>query len=342
MIAVRRSRKLALPCVTNPGRRLLLAAAAGCLLPRAATAVVVDEHYPNRPIRLILPSAAGGSSDLLGRLLAQPLGEALGVPIVVDPRPGAAGRIALDLAADAAPDGYTLLLANNGSNAIAPGARGTHGKELGRAFAPVTRLTRLPIVIAVNPALGVTSLPELIARARRAPGQLSYASSDLGSTSHMAADLLFRRAGVSLLHVPYNGTATAVRDVLSGVVPVLFTHLGTVAALVRDGRLCALAVSGRRRMAEFPDVPTVAEAGYPGYDITTWHGVMLPAGAPRAVISRLHDELTRVTALPGLRRQLAAMGMEVEANTPEQFAAEIEADVRHWAELLRTTGRAQE
>lgn len=286
----------------------------------------------------MLPSTSGGTSDLIARLFALRLEEFLGQPVVIETRPGAAGKIALERVAGAAPDGYTLLLANNGANAIAQVGGGPSSVEPGKPFAPVTMLARLPIVIAVTPALGVDTLPGLIARARSNPGALFYASSGAGSTSHLAAELLFQRAGVRLVHIPYPGTAAAVKDVLSGEVPVLFTHLGTVAGLMRAGQLRALAVTGDHRMADFPDVKTVAEAGYPGFDITTWHGVVAPANTPEPVIMRLHAELVRTVAIPEVQRRLAAMGMESVGNTPEQFAEAISADVSHWAEVVRAIG----
>lgn len=294
--------------------------------------------YPNRPMRCILPSTVGGSSDMLARLIGARLSDALGQPFVIEARPGAAGRIAVEYVARAAPDGYTLLLANNAANAIVPAGRGMDVDEVGKLFVPVTLLTRLPIVIVVTSALGVNTLPELIARARAAPGRLSFASSGPGSTSHTAAVVLFQRAGVRLLSVPYAGTAAAIKDVLAGEVPVLFTHLGTVAGLVQTGQLKALAVTGSRRMADFPGVETVAEAGYPGFDITTWHGVVAPAATPRPIVVRLSTELMRIVALPEVRRQIAAMGMEPLGGTPEQFASVLDADVRRWAEVIRAEG----
>lgn len=293
-------------------------------------------HYPNRPVHIVLPSTIGGTSDLVARLFAARLEDALGQPVVIEARPGAAGRIAIDRVAAAAPDGYTLLLANNGANAIVPAERGTAAVEDARTFAPVTMLARLPIVIVVTPALGVGTLAELIAAARNTGAKpLFYASSGAGSTSHLAAELLFQRAGVRVEHIPYPGTSAAVKDVLSGDVPVLFTHLGTVAGLVRAGQLRALAVTGDHRMADFPDVRTVAESGYPGFDVTTWHGVVVPAGTPDAIIVRLHAELARAVADPEVRRQLAVMGMEPVESTPEQFADAMAADARRWAELIR-------
>jgi len=323
---------------THRRRLLLCAIAASPWFGRPAQAAEEGE-YPNRPIRFILPSTIGGTSDLLARLIAARLGPALGQPVVIEARPGAAGRIAVDYVANAAPDGYTLLFANNGANAIVPAERGT-SIEPGTQFAPVTMLARLPIVVAVTPALDVDNLPALITQARNAPGKLSYASSGIGSTSHMAADLLFRRAGVRLVHVPYAGTSTAVRDVLSGEVPVLFTHLGTIAALIHAGKLRGLAVTGDHRMAEFSDLETVAEAGYPGFDVVTWHGVVAPGGTPRAIIVRLHDELVRMLADREVRAQLSALGMEPVGDTPEQFASALEADVRRWAGVVREDGAA--
>ncbi len=324
-------------------RRRLLIYGLGAWLSRPGIAATPDAvDYPNRPIRLILPSTAGGTSDLLGHLVAAQLGEAIGQPVVLELRPGAAGRIAADMVARAAPDGYTLLLANNGTNAIVPGGRGTATVDLTKDLAPVTLLARLPIVIVASVTLDVRTLRELLALARRSPGKLSFASGGAGSTSHIAATLLFRRAGVRLVHVPYSGTSAAVKDVLSGEVPVMFTHLGTVAGLIGAAQLRALAVTGDHRMSDFPAVETVAEAGFAGFDVTTWHGIMVPAGSPRAVVLRLHEALARIVARPDVRGQLAAMGMEPLGSGPEQFAVELDADVRRWTEVIRANGVSTE
>jgi tripartite-type tricarboxylate transporter receptor subunit TctC len=290
----------------------------------------------------VLPSTVGGTSDGIARLLESRLAEALGQPVVIEARPGAAGRIAVERVASAAPDGYTLLLANNGANAIVPARREAEGQDVAQSFSPVSLLARLPIVIVVTPALAADNLKGLVALARREPGRLSYASSGGGSTSHLAAALLFQRADIRLVHVPYSGTSAAVKDVLSGEVPVLFSHLGTVATLVRAGQLRALAVTGDHRMVDFPDLPTVAESGYRGFDITTWHGIVAPANTPREIVLRLNVELVRVVALAEVRRQLAAMGMEPVGSTPEQFAAAINADVMRQAALLRSLPAADE
>lgn len=323
-------------------RRLVMSAIAACpWLGRRARAADLAA-YPNRPIHLVLPSTVGGTSDLLARLVVSGLAEALGQSIVIETRAGAAGQIAIERVAAAAPDGYTLLLANNGANAIVPAGRGTSALELQKMFSPVSMLARLPIVIAVAPTSGIDTLHDLIARARSAPSALSYASGSTGSTSHMAAVLLFERAGVRLVHVPYAGTSAALKDVLSGEVPVLFTHIATIAALMHAGRLRALAVTGDHRLAEFPEVETVAEAGFPGFDVTTWHGIVVPANTPQPIVTRLHDELVRFVGKPETRRQLAAMGMEPVGSTPKQFADAIDADVKRWAEVVHVLRTSKE
>ena len=310
-------------------RRRLLAAVA-LTAPMGSVAGLADAAGSARPVRMVVPNAAGGSSDLLARLFAAQLAEAWGEPVITDLKPGGAGRIASDAVARAAPDGRTLLLANNGISAIGP-AGGADADVGPASLVPVTRLTSLSIVVAAAPAIGMRTLAEVIERARRTPAHLSYASGGIGSTSHMAAALLSRRAGITLVQIPYSGTAMAVKDVLAGEIPLLFTHLATVASLVRSGQLHALAVTGARRVEAFPDIPTVAESGFPGFDVTTWHGVLVRAGTPSPVVARLHDELVRILAQPEIHEHLANMGMEPVGNTPEQFAAELKADRAHWA-----------
>ena len=316
-------------------RRALLAAALAAPW-LASTARVADAaKYPERTIVLVLPSPIGGTSDLFARLVETWLEQAFAQTVIVEAKPGAAGRIAVDYVAGAAPDGYTLLIANNGANAILP-AGSDPQVDKPTQFAPITMLARLPILVAASPSSGIDSLPTLIRRARSEPGRFEYASGGIGSTSHTAAVQLFQRANVRLVHIPYVGTSAAVKDVLAGTVPILFTHLGTVASLVRTGRLRALAVTGSRRMADFPEIPTVAELGYPGFDIITWHGVVAPIGTPREIISVLHDALVRAVAQPDARAQLLALGMEPVGSSPEEFAKAIAEDVRNWSEVLRS------
>ena len=293
--------------------------------------------YPVRPIHFIIPNTVGGTSDILARLIGSRLSDAIGQPVIVESRPGAAGRIALDYMGKAAPDGYTILLGNNGTNAIVPGAQSVDAAD-DPALVPVIKLASLAIVIAATPRVEAKSLSDVIERARRKPDSLAYASSGIGSTSHMAAALLSQRAGVKMLQIPYAGTASAVKDVLAGEVPLLFTHLATVATLIRAGQLRALAVTGLHRTAAFPDIPTVAESGFPGFDVVTWHGVLAPPGTPRDIVMRLHGELARIVAMADMRAQLASMGMEPLSGSPEEFAADIRADRQHWATVVRDAG----
>jgi len=322
-----------------PTRRIFLAAlAVSCSFPQR---LLGDTRaYPDRPVRLVLPNTAGGTSDVIARLLAPAVGAALGESLVIDARPGAAGRIAVDHVAAAAPDGYTLLLANNGTQAIAPAGRGTSPADAAKTLAPVSMLARAPLVIAVSPQLGVDSLAALVERARTAPVRLAYASGGAGSTSHMAADLFARRAGIALQHVPYSGTAAAIRDVLSGEVPIVFTQLGTIAPLLGAGQLRALALTGARRLPSQPELPTVAEAGYRGFEISTWYGVMVPVGTPAPVVARLHAAFAAALAAPELRRQFATLGIEPVGDAPAEFAATLHADLQRWREFVRAHGRS--
>ena len=293
--------------------------------------------YPVRPIHFVIPNTVGGTSDILARLIGSRLSDAIGQPVIVESRPGAAGRIALDYMGKAAPDGYTILLGNNGTNAIVPGAQSVDAAD-DPALVPVIKLASLAIVIAATPRVEAKSLSDVIERARRKPDSLAYASSGIGSTSHMAAALLSQRAGIKMLQIPYAGTASAVKDVLAGEVPLIFTHLATVATLIRAGHLRALAVTGLHRTGAFPDIPTVAESGFPGFDVVTWHGVLAPPGTPRDIVMRLHGELARIVAMADMRAQLANMGMEPLSGSPEEFAADIRADRQHWATVVRDAG----
>jgi tripartite-type tricarboxylate transporter receptor subunit TctC len=286
-------------------------------------------------VRLVVSATVGSTSDLVARALASPVGALLEQPIVIEARGGAAGKVAVDLVSNAAPDGYTLLLANSGTLAIVPGGRGMLPIEPGKSLLPVTMLSLSPIVVAVNPRLPVESLAALVERARTQPGRLSYASGEVGSTSHMAAMIFARRTGVQMQQVPYPSTAAAVRDVLSGEVPVIFTQLGTIGALVQAGQLRALALAAERRVASFPELETVAEAGYPGTEISTWYGIVVPAGTTRAIVMRLHSAFVQALAAPGLRRQFATFALEPVGSTPEQFATTLDLDQRRWSELVR-------
>jgi tripartite-type tricarboxylate transporter receptor subunit TctC len=295
------------------------------------------DAYPSRAIRLIVPYPAAGGIDSLARLVSIRLADALGRPVIVENFPGAGGNRGTELAAKAAPDGYTLVLAAN-SIAINPALPDSPAPDPIRAFAPVTKLVTVPVVVAVTPAFAAHTLEELVALARKAPRTLAYANQGIGTTSHMAAMLLSLRARIEMIQIPYSGTGSVARDVVSGEIPVLFSATGTVTPFVRSGQLRALAVTGRERSSALPDVPTVAESGYPGFDVGSWYGVLVPAGTPAEIVNRLHGELTRILAMPEMRESLVGLGMRPVGNAPAEFAEELRADVERWARVVRETG----
>ena len=301
-----------------------------------AAAPAQTTAWPNRPIRIVVPFAAGTFVDVLSRLIGAKLGDALGQPVIVDDRPGASGNIASELVASSPPDGYTLL---NGGVFITmlPAIHAPHAVDPA-AFAPITRLTNAPMLIVAHPSLGVNSLAELIARARRTPGRLSFATSGVGTTPHLAAAMLQQRAGVEMLHVPYANTGAALSDVLSGEVPVMFTFLGTVDGLLRSGQLVPLAVTSARRNPAWPTIPTVAEQGFPGYEAATWTGLLAPAGTPPEIVERIYRECARIIAQPEVRERIIALGNEPVGNTPEEFAKELAADAPRWREIAAKAG----
>jgi tripartite-type tricarboxylate transporter receptor subunit TctC len=295
--------------------------------------------YPNRPIRLVVSFSPGGTSDTLARMLGEHLEAAFGQQIVVENRPGASGNIASDLVARAAPDGYTLLLAGNGIT-ILPGTHGERAVDPVRAFAPVTKLVTQPILVASNASLPVSTLPQLVALAQAEPGRIAYASPGVGTTDHLAAAMLFRRANAELLHVPYASNAAEIKDLVQGEVKVAFITLGAVRPFLSSGQLKALAVTTSRRVAAYPDVPTVAESGYPGFEVTSWYGVLAPAGTPPEIIRRLHAEIARVLQLSSVRDKIVALGAEPVGSTPAQFGDEIRSLVRFWAPIVEASGIA--
>jgi tripartite-type tricarboxylate transporter receptor subunit TctC len=326
----------------QPGRRRIFGFALACLAihagGRPAPSFAADrEPYPNRPIRLIVPFAPGNQLDVFARLIGSYMADSTGQPVIVENRPGVAGNAASEAVAKAAPDGYTLLVSGV-LITLLPLTYGSRAVDPVTAFAPVTRLAQQPIVIAANASLNVNSLADLIALARSAPGTIAYATSGVGTAQHVAMTMLAQRAGITLLHVPYTNSGQLIADVLSGVVPIAMSFPGTIEPHRRAGRLKALAVTSAQRALAWPDVPTVAESGFPDFDVLSWVGVLAPAGTPPEIVDRLHRAIVRILEIPEVRATFTAQSAEPVGNTPEQFAAEIRASVARWAPVVKAAG----
>jgi tripartite-type tricarboxylate transporter receptor subunit TctC len=294
------------------------------------------QSWPARPIRLMVPYPAGGGADLLARAVAQPLSEALGQPIVIDNRAGANGIIGTDAVAKAAPDGYTLLLGNIGPNAINQALYSRLPYDCVKDFAPIAELATTPHVLAVNPSVPARSVKELVALAKAQPGQLTYASTGVGGSPHMAGELFDLMAGVQMRHIPYKGASPANADLMGGQVSMAFNTLPPLLPQIRAGKLRAIAVTTPQRVPVLPDVPTIAEGGVAGYDVSTWYGLLAPAGTPREIVSKLHAEVARVLTRPEMRAQLAEKGFFVELGTTEQFGNLIASEVAKWKKVVKT------
>ena len=296
------------------------------------------QTYPAKSVRFVVPFAPGGGSDLVARTVAMKLTEALGQPVVIDNRAGAAGSIGADIAAKSPPDGHTLLLGSNGPLAINPSLYAKLPYDAARDFAPVSLVTVMPFVLVVHPALPVKSVKELIALAKSRPGQLNYGSPGNGSTTHLANELLKSMTGMQIAHVPYKGVAPAATDLISGNIQMMSGDLSTLMPHVRSGRMRPLAVTSVRRSALLPDMPTVAEAGVPGYEAIGWFGVLVPAGTPAAIVERLNSAMLKGLAAPDARQRLSAFGGDVAVGTPEQFAAHIRTEAAKWGKLIKAIG----
>ncbi len=303
---------------------------------------LAQNAYPSRPIVMIVPQAAGGTNDIVGRLVSQKLGEVLGTSAVVDNRPGAGGNIGTQLAAKAAKDGYTLLMTISSSQAINPALYKNAGFDPVKEFKPISLIGAVPNVLLVNPSFPAKSVAELVALAKAKPGEYQYASAGNGTLNHLLGEMLNSMAGISLQHVPYKGVAPALNDVLGGQLPMLFASLPSSLAHIKAGKLRAIAVSGAARSPVLPDVPTVAET-VPGFNGTLWIGLFAPAGVPPDVLARLYDGMAKALAAKDLRDKLEQQGVELAGTfdkpvTPEQFTALLNDDIAKWARIVKTSG----
>ena len=310
-----------------------------CLFIAAAGYVHAQTAFPTRSVRFIVPYPPGSGTDIVARMLGQKLTEGWSQQVLIENRPGAGAIIGVDAIAKAAPDGYTIGIADNGPLAINPALYPTLPYHPVRDFAPITLVANLPFILVVHPNVAATSVGELVALAKARPGQINYASVGNGSAVHLATELLKTRAGIDLQHVPYKGSAPALNGVLSGEASVMFVNLLSSLQLVKAGKLRALATGTPKRLLAMPDLPTVAEAGVAGYEYLAWFGVVAPAGTPRPIIERLNTDLRRVIALPEIRdRMVNQGGLEPVVGTPESFSALIPMEIEHWGKLVRETG----
>ena len=308
------------------------AAIAGALLPLAARAQAPE--WPSRPVRFIVPYPPGGPTDIMGRIVAQAVQGPLGQPFVVENRAGANGLIGSEQAARAAPDGGTFLV-NASAHVIVPHLTPNMPIDVLTDFAPVTNIAAVPLWLVVNPALPVRSVAEFIAYARANPGRISYASSSSGGATHLAGELFKQLTGTDMVHVPYRGSGPAVQDLIAGNVQAMFDSVPSSAASARDGRLRALAVTTRNRIAPFPDLPTIAEAGVPGYEISTWYGIWAPMRTPPAIIARMQQAVATAARNPETRARFDALGAEPVADGPEDYARFVRAEYDRWGKLVR-------
>jgi tripartite-type tricarboxylate transporter receptor subunit TctC len=325
-------------------RRLFLAIAAAVGLAASPLALAQGAAYPSKQIRLIVPYPPGGPLDVAARTLAERVKDSLGT-VIVENRAGAGGNLGVDYVAKQPADGYTLVIGAVATHAINPWLFAKLPYDPVRDFAPITLIAQVPNVLVMTPEtagrLGIDSVPSLVAYMRRNPGKLSYASGGNGSGGHMAGELLKSMARVSMVHIPYAGAAPAQLGLLAGQTDLMFDNLASAAANIRAGKLRAFAVTTAGRSPSFPELPTMAEAGgkeLAGFDVTTWFGVMAPAGTPAPVVARLNDEFRRALATPEMRERLKAMGAEPAPTSPEQFAAFIRAELAKYEKVVKFSG----
>jgi len=300
-------------------------------------ATAAAQTYPSRPVRIVIPLSPGGTTDVPGRIIAQKLSETLGQQFYVENRAGAGGTIGSDFVAKANADGYTLLLTAT-PFVITPHVYKKLPYDALADFTPVIRIASGPYVLVVHPSLGVNSVKELIAAAKKEPGKIDFASSGNGSAQHLVTELFMYMAGIKLNHVPYKGSGPAQQDLMSGIIKVSFVGTPIAIPHMRSGRLKALGVSTAKRSPEMPDVPTVAQAGVPGYEAIVWIGMLAPAGTPREIVAKLNGEIGKLVRTGEVKKLLTPTGMEPDPDTPEQFGAYLKADYDKWGKVVRDSG----
>jgi len=313
----------------------IAAALAGLLIAGEATA---QTNYPDRQIRLLVGFAPAGPADIAARVVAERLSEAWGKPVVVENITGATGNVAADRVAKAAPDGYTLMMAAGATIVTNVSLYDKLPFDPVKDFAPISQVVFTPNILAVNNDVPAKTVAELVALAKARPGELTFGSAGVGTSQHLAGELFKSMAGVNLQHVPYRGIAQVMPDLLGGRLTMVFGNISAVLPLARDNKVRAMAVTSIRRSASVPDMPTMAEQGFPGFDSNAWFGLMAPAGTPAPIIARLHAETVKILARPDVRKRFDELGMEVIGNTPTEFADVIKAEIPVWAKIIKASG----
>ncbi|WP_064577339.1 Bug family tripartite tricarboxylate transporter substrate binding protein [Cupriavidus gilardii] len=324
----------------SQARRRLLAAGVALATTFAGVsgAAYAQDGYPTKPITMIVPFSAGGTTDILARIVGLQLGKALGQPVVIENRPGAGGNIGASLAAKAPGDGYTLFMGTIGTHAINQSLYSKLPYDPVKDFAPITRVAMVPNLVVVNPNVPAKSVKELIAYVKANPNKISYGSSGNGSSMHLSGELFNSMTGLNIQHVPYKGSAPAVNDLLGNQIGLMFDNLPSSYQHVKAGKLRPLAVTSAKRSPALPDVPTVAEAGVPGYEATSWFALYATGGTPKAIVDRLNAEVVKILAMPDVQKQMAGQGAEPSPEKPEQLAAFMKTEAAKWAKVVKASG----
>jgi tripartite-type tricarboxylate transporter receptor subunit TctC len=296
------------------------------------------QNYPAKPIRILIAQAPGSATDVVSRVVGNRLSEGLGQPVVIEARPGAGGMVGTEAAARSTPDGYTLFMANNSTHGSNPAVYPKLPYDAINDFAPIAFVASVPYVLVVDPSLPVKNVQELIALAKSRSGKMNYASAGNGSTHHFCGELLKSMSGIDILHIPYKGSPPAITGLLGGEVSMMFANVADIGSQIKAGKVKALAVTTAKRAASLPELPTMSEAGLPGFEIVSWFGLLAPAGTPAPIVARLNAETVKVLERPDVKAALANQGLEVAPGTPEQFAAHIKSEIAKFTKIGRAAG----
>jgi tripartite-type tricarboxylate transporter receptor subunit TctC len=300
--------------------------------------LAMAQSWPAKPMRIVIAQAPGSATDVISRVVANPLSEALGQPIVIDARPGAGGVLGTEVAARSAPDGYTLFMANNSTHGSNPAVYAKLPYDAVKDFAPVSFVASVPYVLVVDPKLPVKTVSEFIALAKSNPGKMNYASAGNGSTHHFCGELLKSMTGIDMQHIPYKGSGPGIAGLLGGEVSMMFSNVADIGSQVKAGKVKPLAVTAVKRASTLPEVPTMAEAGLPDFVVTSWFGLLVPAGTPAPIVARLNAETVKVLGRAEVKSTLAAQGLEVAPSSPEQFAAHIRSEIARFTKIAKAAG----